>query len=279
MAWQRRWRRIADLPTTHYSVPKGRVGRRFVGLLAKEFDGVRARTWNSERPLVFVAAVLQTAPGVKRARDIRRRIMHRLDLWYQGKFSALVEDTETEVLSRHGSHPVQDNESKARAFNSKVLSGRLRAAVRNLTNRDQGGVLQPDDDCTKTGRPVLEVLRGKHPSMRDPAPDLEDQARESFEPYAHLPAPVPVEITGDLVEKVASKPSGGAGPGGTDAVDLRNWLLRFGEESEYLRNSLAGIAEWLRHGPHIARSWPADWSPWTRVPAFGQSASARSTAT
>jgi hypothetical protein len=48
-----------------------------------------------------------------------------------------------------------------------------------------------------------------------------------------------------VVEKVASKLLGGAGPAGTDAVDLRNWLLRFGAESEYLRNSLASIAEWL----------------------------------
>ena len=243
--WQRRWRRIADLSTTHYAVPKGNVGRRFVNTLAKEFDGVRARTWNSERPLVFVAVVLQTTPGVKRSRDIRRRLGHRMDLWYQGKFTALVDDTETEVQSRHGSHPVQDDETKARAFNSKVLSGRIRPAVRNLTSRDQGGVLQPDDACTKTGQPVLEVLRGKHPPMRDPAPDLEDPDRGSFEPYPSLPEPVPVEITGDVVEKVASKLSGAAGPGGTDAIDLRNWLLRHGAESEFLRNSLASIAEWL----------------------------------
>jgi hypothetical protein len=70
--------------------------------------------------------------------------------------------------------------------------------------------------------------------MRDPAPDLEDPARGSFEPYDRLHLPVPVEITGDVVERVALKLSGAAGPGGTNAVDLRNWLLRFGEESEIL---------------------------------------------
>jgi hypothetical protein len=45
--WQRRWRRIVDLPTTHYSVPKGKVGRRFLAKLASEFRGIRACTWNS----------------------------------------------------------------------------------------------------------------------------------------------------------------------------------------------------------------------------------------
>jgi hypothetical protein len=112
-AWQRRWRRIADLPSTHCSVPKGNVGRRFIDLLAAEFSGVQERLWNSERPLAFVSVVLQTTPGVKRARDIRKRLTHRMDLWHEGKI----------ILSRHGSHPVPDEETIARAFNEKVLSG------------------------------------------------------------------------------------------------------------------------------------------------------------
>jgi hypothetical protein len=130
-------------------------------------------------------------PGVKRARDIRRRIEHRMNLWYEGKFTALVDDTKAEVQSRHGSHPVQDDEKKARVFNSKVLSGRIRAAVGNLPNQDQGGVLQPDDACTKTGQSVLKVLRDKHPLMRDLAPDLEDPARGSFEPTTASTYPSP----------------------------------------------------------------------------------------
>jgi hypothetical protein len=40
--WQRRWRRMVNLPTTHYSVPKGKVGRRFVATLTAEFQGVKA---------------------------------------------------------------------------------------------------------------------------------------------------------------------------------------------------------------------------------------------
>jgi hypothetical protein len=165
---------------------------------------VQARTWNSERPLVFVAVVLQTTPRVRQAGDIRKRITHRMDLWYQGAFTALVDDTEMEVQSRLGSHPVADEETWARAYNAKVLSGHIPSAVRTLTSRDQGGVLQPpDDDCTKTGRPVLEVLRRKHPAMRDPAPDLSDPDRGSFEPYIALPEPVPVEITGDVVRRLS----------------------------------------------------------------------------
>jgi hypothetical protein len=42
---------LADLLTTHYAVPKGKVGRRFLATLTQEFQGVKTRTWNSELPL------------------------------------------------------------------------------------------------------------------------------------------------------------------------------------------------------------------------------------
>jgi hypothetical protein len=90
--------------------------------------------------------------------------------------------------------------------------------------------------------------------MRGPAPDLQDPNRGSFEPYRDVPEPVPIEITGNVVEDIATRLSGGAGPGSTDAVDLENWLLRFGAESEILRDSLSGLAKWLAndHPPWAA---------------------------
>jgi hypothetical protein len=90
--------------------------------------------------------------------------------------------------------------------------------------------------------------------MRDPKPDMEDDARGSFEHYEEVPEAVPLVITGDVVEKVASRLSGGAGPGGSDAVDLRNWLLRFGAESEALRDALAGICNMMAND---SPSWAA----------------------
>lgn len=48
-------------------------------------------------------------------------------------------------------------------FNNLLVAGKIREAVRFLTERDQGGILLPTDACTKTGRPVEEVLREKHP--------------------------------------------------------------------------------------------------------------------
>ncbi len=151
-----------------------------------------------------------------------------------------MDDTEDEALARIGSNPEPTEEMQARAFNMCVLSGRLRSAVRTLTNRDGGGVLRPDDLCTKTGRPVLEVLQEKHPELRDP-PILEGEDSSGvFKTYeGGAPAVIPVTITETMVEKVASQLSGAARLGRTDAVNLRNWLLRFGAESKAFREEMA----------------------------------------
>jgi hypothetical protein len=62
---------MVQLSSTRYHVPQGKIGRRFLSIFTSELRGVRDRRWNSERPLVFVATILQTTPGVRRSKDIR----------------------------------------------------------------------------------------------------------------------------------------------------------------------------------------------------------------
>jgi hypothetical protein len=116
-----------------YDAPKGRTGKRFISMLASEFQGVVERKWNSERPIVFAADILQKQAGVSRAKDIRARLMSRMDIWDQGRRykALLVDDTIVQMRMRPTVTGVRNAESEARAFNAKVLSGRLRLAVRN----------------------------------------------------------------------------------------------------------------------------------------------------
>ena len=119
-------------PHRMYYPPQGRIGKSLVSLWAKELRGVRERKWNSERPLVFLAVVLRRRPGCTRSRDIKRRVEHRLALWEQGKFDALVQDaTRMALISAGSGLRTVDPESKARAYNSKVLDGKVSAAVRS----------------------------------------------------------------------------------------------------------------------------------------------------
>ena len=77
--WQRWWRDLAVMPPLRYDAPSGKVGRRFVNVLAMELRVIRDRRWNSERFIVFQTVTLQRARHVTASRDIRRRIEKRLD--------------------------------------------------------------------------------------------------------------------------------------------------------------------------------------------------------
>jgi hypothetical protein len=241
--WQGRWLGTMQLSTTTYTVPKGRIGWRYCKYLTLLWQGVCHRKWNSERPLMFAKLILQTSLDVKTSSDVRARLELRMGLWEQSRIRALLDDIIVEVGGKPHVRLEKDDAAKARSYQARVISGRLRSAIRGVMNRAGGGVLQPDDVCTKTGRPVLEVVQGKHPKMREP--DLDDPQLKIFESYLTVPQAVPLDITAETVEKVASHLSGAAGPSGRDVVDLSNWLLHHGAESQLLRNELAAIARWL----------------------------------
>ena len=85
-----------------------------------------------------------------------------------------------------------------------------------ITDHEKGGVLLPEDKCTKTGEYVMEVLHTKHLDARPPSAAILD-AYPNNPPYM-----VPVDIIDDAVEAVAGHLSGGAGPGGTDLLSLQH---------------------------------------------------------
>ena len=101
--------------------------------------------------------VLRRIPTVSRARDIKARLSQRLQLWADGCYSALVDNTESEALSG-APRPARDDEAAARAYDAQVLSRRMRQAVRGLTARQCGGVYNPDDLDSKTGWLVIDML-------------------------------------------------------------------------------------------------------------------------
>ena len=111
--------------------------------------------------------------------------MNRWKLWEEGRVGDLIADHEMEYRCRGTSQRRDDDKSKFRAFNTRVLNGYLRSACRALTERDGRGVLNPNDDCTKTGLPFMDVLKSKHPALRDPA--VEETPGGAFEIYDDLP--------------------------------------------------------------------------------------------
>ena len=94
---------------------------------------------------------------------------------------------------------------------------------------------------------VAEVLREKHPDMR--VSPMEKPTCAAFEEYEDVPKMVPLEFKEDDIMWVASKISGAAGALGSEAIELRNWLLCFGCASEELRFVVPSLAYWMANPP------------------------------
>ena len=69
------------------------------------------------------------------------------------------------------------------------------------------------------------------------------------EEYKEVPETVPLDFLEDDVTWVASKLSGATGALVVEAVDMRNWLLRFGCISEEFRVVVANLSNWMAPPP------------------------------
>ena len=69
----------------------------------------------------------------------------------------------------------------------------------------------------------------------------------AFEQYEEVPETVPLDSTENDITWVASKLSGAAGVLGVEAIELQNWLLRFGCSYEDLRVVISRLDYWMAH--------------------------------
>ena len=95
--------------------------------------------------------------------------------------------------------------------------------------------------CKKTGRPVADVLREKHPEMC--VTPVENLTYAAFGEYEEVPETVPLDFSEEDVTWVASKISGAAGALEAEKIELRNWILCFGCMSEDFRVLISDMAD------------------------------------
>ena len=75
----------------------------------------------------------------------------------------------------------------------------------------------------------------------------------AFEDYKDVPDTVPLDFTEDDIMWVVSELSGAADALGAEAMELRNWLLRFRCASKEFRVIFASLADWMTNSsPHWA---------------------------
>ena len=123
-----------------------------------------------------------------------------MDLWERGLHAGLLGDAKAEGASREGrasSGGEEEDKAMARNCHANFMSGKFTQDFRWENGREGGGCLLPDNQCTKTGLPVAEVLREKHPDMR--VPPVETPACAVLEEYGEVTKTVPLVFTEDDV--------------------------------------------------------------------------------
>eukprot|EP00978_Attheya_sp_CCMP212_P042445 scaffold258630_cov55-Attheya_sp.AAC.1 len=201
--WQARWQKLVALPTKRYNAPGGHVGCQFIEVLVDELEGIRKRKWNSDRFIVFQMVILQRTKNVIWAKYICARIQNHLKSWKAGHYNMLVQETAQEAIATMipTSASTKTQEQREKIFVNLMVQGKLRQAVRFITEREKAGIMLPTDIDEKSGLPVIDALRSKHPPAR--VPEVED-----LEEYDTLPEFVRVDITDETMENVVRRLSG-----------------------------------------------------------------------
>ena len=123
-----------------------------------------------------------------------------------------------------------------------MFHGKINAASQLLSDRGKGGVLCVDDvidlgDNTK--KPVLDILKLKHPRAQPASPDAVPE-RNTAPPNVH---PVVFkDITATSIRRAALQTKGAAGPSGIDAYRWRRLCTSFKYASHDLCNAIDAIA-------------------------------------
>ena len=247
------YNRVISYSHPMYRPPSGHVGNTFITNQAREWKLALTRVTNSERALIYAACIPGKERGNSQLTAIKSKTMRRMDLWDAGKILELAEDIvrAAKAGESKGATPEDDNDIALR-YLSILIDGRPRAAVRWATSCSDGGMLSPADTDSKIGRPVIDVLREKHPDCR--TPDLEMEGWASFEEYPPPRDGTPLDCNQETVQEIGNKVGGGAGPSSVDGLALKHWILQYGKHLQVLREELEAWVEWLSN---TALPWAA----------------------
>ena len=137
--WVSRWRTVTQLSNKHYDLPRGSCGRRYVDLLNTEIRLLSRGVFPSERVLVFSTTILQCDRMIRKGQDIVRTLNRRMDLWDRNHYDSLIQEA---VRCDHPFQtrrwPKNRDEHTKRIFSRLMLQGKIRAAIRWLTEHLKG---------------------------------------------------------------------------------------------------------------------------------------------
>jgi len=232
------WRRNVFL------VPSGAVGKEFITELARLIQSyAEASTLESiaiRAAMVMQTLLLQKPHGKATSKEHVRCLERRLSIWKRGTIDELVREGRTiQHRLRQGKRQVSQD-GLAQVFSRLMLQGKVKSALRFLSEQSSGSVL--DLDAEVDGKSVRTILKEKHPL---PQPVNVD-ALASDLPCTDYTHPVLFDrLTGRTIRSAVLRTEGSAGPSGIDAAGWRRMCTSFHGASNDLCNALASMARRL----------------------------------
>ena len=218
---------------------ENKTGEQFAETLHSVLSPIAA---NTDVSLTLCMIILHLTLSRTKSTDYgsnNKTIRRRLRAWHSCNFPELFCEGKAIQLRMNIRNKKQLSDLKM--FNDFMSRGKISNAIRVLLDDHKGGVLAPTVliDC----RPVLEILRDKHPEGQPLEPNCIQSDHPRTLPYH--PA-VFDKISARLVQKHAMKTHGSAGPSGLMPMTGVDYFLLSGKSPRTCESLL----------PSLLRGWP-----------------------
>ena len=236
-----------------FTIPYGKVGKRFVLELSKLYrayaEGSALESIALKSTTVMSALLLQKPAQKSKAKELCSCLEQRLNSWVEGDFNSLILEGR-QLQSRLSRRAVPgksgEDDGLARSFANLMFNGKINAALKLLSQKGKGGILQikqrVDSSDPNSSPTVLESLKSKHPAAKPASSNA--LPTESCEPPQIHPV-VYDSIDASTIRSAALNTKGSAGPSGLDAHCWRRLCTAFNSASQDLCYSLALLSRRL----------------------------------
>ena len=229
-----------------FQIPSGACGKQFVTELTCLFNAFAPESDMEsialKAAMTLPSLMLQKTNAKSKTRDHISCLQHRLSLWEKGNISNLLKEgralQKLLVNSQSSDRDTADDAQIARRFSKMMMEGRVRAALKLLSDDAHTGLLRLDETIATSKKTVRDVLEDKHPDPKTVHPEslVGEVDDHSFHPAVFD------NITAESIRTAALHTQGAAGPSGLDALRWRRLCTAFGQKSNDLCEALAAVA-------------------------------------
>ena len=226
------------VPNVKFPTKRGKAGKNFIKEITfwlNSFNvGSDFRCIASKVFMTLPSLLLQKPSRHSKAKDHIKCLEERLKLWDEGNIEEILRENRR-IQNNLTATTKRTSEDSARSFAKLMWKGKVKAAIKMLTNDYDNGVLQVTDD-------VYNTLKEKHPS---PAPIHDDVLLHG--PIDKLSRGYFDSIDETMIATATRLTKGSGGPSQFDSEQFNHILLskKFKKEGKDLREEIARLARLL----------------------------------